>query len=94
MKRQRYLIGLVGIALAFAAIASLAGCTAPEDTRRTVEAYGFTDIEITGYRFTGCSERDAQHTGFRATDLQGRRISGVVCSNWVPWGKSNTLRID
>lgn len=72
----------------------LSACSDPDNARRVVEDHGFTNIEITGYRWTGCSDKDTWHTGFRATSPAGRRVTGVVCSSGLIWGKSNTLRLD
>lgn len=80
--------------LAAAALMGLAACTDPATATRVAENHGFTRVEITGYRFFGCSEHDVYHTGFRATAPNGRRVEGVVCSGFSIFGKSNTLRLD
>ena len=87
MKRMA-LLGVIALAPV------LGACTDADGARRTAEAHGFTDVAITGYRWTGCSRDDETHTGFEATNQRGDRVSGVVCGSWSLFGKSNTLRID
>lgn len=72
----------------------LAACSDPVGADRAVRAMGFTDVTTTGYRFTGCGKDDDQSTGFTARNPRGEMISGVVCSNWSPFGKTSTVRID
>ena len=74
--------------------ALLSACTDPHGAEQAVEAMGMTDVTITGYRWTGCGKDDDQRTGYQATNIHGQRIEGVVCGNWTPFGKSNTVRID
>ena len=69
----------------------LSACTRPEHTVGTLEAAGYTNIKITGYKFFGCSKDDTFHTGFEATGPTGKRVSGVVCSGVM---KGSTIRID
>lgn len=54
-------------------------CTDGPSARRTLDAYGFTDVQITGYTPFGCGEDDMSHTGFMAKSMAGRSVSGVVC---------------
>lgn len=56
------------------------GCTNAKDANRALNAEGFTNIEVTGYNFLACSQDDFYHTGFIATNSQGNRIKGTVCS--------------
>lgn len=72
-------------------VLALAACTDADGARRTVESHGFTNVKITGYRFFGCSDNDGWRTGFEATNPNGRRVTGVVCSALF---KGNTLRLD
>ena len=68
---------------------SLAACTS-QDARRTVEDLGMTDVQLTGYRWFGCSEDDLYHTGFLAK-RGDRVVSGVVCQGIL---KGATVRFD
>lgn len=70
---------------------AISGCTDADSARRALENNGFTEIEITGWRWFGCDQKDAFHTGFRALNTNGRQIEGVVCSGWF---KGSTVRYD
>lgn len=67
----------------------LLGCTNETESRRTLEAYGFTEIRFTGYQPWACSEDDQIHTGFIARNPQGMSVDGVVCCGFL---KSCTVR--
>ena len=72
--------------LALAAVlatTTLSGCTDEASARRTLNASGFKDVQITGYEWFSCGEDDASHTGFIATNPNGARVSGVVCCGLV-----------
>ena len=68
----------------------LVGCTNKEDAYRALNSQGFADIHITGYDFLACSKDDFYHTGFIATNAQGRKVRGTVCSGI--FFKSATVR--
>lgn len=67
------------------------GCTDADGARKALKQRGFTNIETTGYRFTGCSKGDVYQTGFQAKGPSGEYVTGVVCSGWF---KGNTVRTD
>lgn len=69
--------------------AGLGGCYSNSDTRKAVEAMGFTDVETHGHSFTGCGEDDTFATKFDAVSPTGEHVSGVVCSGWL---KGATVR--
>ena len=69
----------------------LAACSDGPSATRALENIGMTEIEITGYRFFGCDEKDTWHTGFRAKNPQGKTVTGVVCDGWL---KGATVRFD
>lgn len=77
------------------AIAVLFSCTNGDKARSTLDAEGFTNIQITGYEFN-CSKGDDTCTGFRATSPSGRTIRGAVgCGyNVAGCGKGCTVRIN
>jgi|WetSurMetagenome_2_1015567.scaffolds.fasta_scaffold404035_2 hypothetical protein len=77
--------------IAMIVLLALTACTREDSSRRTLEGAGFKSIEFTGYRFTGCSDSDAFHTGFKATGPSGGKVEGVVCCGWL---KSCTIRFD
>lgn len=66
------------------------GCTNENGALDVLEAEGCTDIEITGYRFFGCSQDDMFQTGFTCKK-NGKDISGVVCQGVL---KGKTIRYD
>ena len=66
-----------------------AGCTDEPATYRTLEAAGFSHIQIDGYAFWGCGEDDNFYTKFTATNPNGKRVSGIVCSGLT---KGATIR--
>lgn len=59
-------------------VAVAIGCTNPSQAREVLADEGYTDIEMTGYRFFGCSDDDEVRDGFRAR-RDGRVVEGVVC---------------
>ncbi len=77
--------------IVLATIFLLAGCTQPEKATRALEAAGYTQIDITGYNFFGCDEKDSFHTGFTAKGSTGAPIEGVVCGGFF---KGATIRVD
>lgn len=83
------------IIAATAAALLLAGCMSSADQDReakaAVEALGFTDVRMTGFRFTGCGDKDDRKRGFEATGVNGRRLKGVVCGAWT---KGWTVRVE
>lgn len=73
------------------AVLGLSGCTKPDSARKLLEREGFTDIQITGLRFFGCSEDDWFKTGFKAKK-NGQGATGVVCAGLL--FKGATVRFD
>lgn len=69
------------IAALIAVTALLAGCSDDDTARRALEAHGYTNIEITGYKMFGCGKDDTYRTGFRAVSQAGTVVEGVVCSD-------------
>lgn len=67
------------------------GWTKKAETQKILSSQGFIDVEITGYRFLGCDEKDFFRTGFVATSPNGQRIKGIVCAGWF---KGSTIRFD
>lgn len=77
------------ILIALAVVASLTACSSRKDAEHALTSAGFTNIETHGYAFYGCGEKDEFKTKFTATNPQGKRVSGVVCSGWF---KGGTIR--
>jgi hypothetical protein len=76
------------LALVFAV--TLSACSAPETATKALQAAGYSDIQINGYAYFGCSDDDSFHTEFKATGPTGIPVSGVVCSGIV---KGATIRL-
>lgn len=68
------------------------GCTSPKSTVRTLEAAGYKNVEITGWRPFARSKDDWFSTGFRATAPNGTVITGAVTGGL--FFKGNTIRTD
>jgi hypothetical protein len=70
-------------------IIASSGCTNPDTATQALLDAGYSDIEITGYSFFGCSEDDTFKTGFIAKSARGKDVKGVVCSGFL---KGSTIR--
>lgn len=77
--------------ITLAACLIFASCTNEDKTVRILEAEGYTNIEITGYRAFMCGENDTYSTGFKATNKNGNNVTGVVCGGFA---KGYTIRYD
>ena len=76
-------------ALAVAAFA-VAGCTDERGAILALDAAGYTSIQIGGYAWWDCDQKDQFRTRFTATGPTGKRVTGAVCSGWL---KGYTIRI-
>jgi hypothetical protein len=85
MRTKQILSSIIALLVTVA----LVGCTDENATRRTLQDSGFTEIQTGGYAWFACSEDDAFHTAFTATNSAGKPVSGVVCCGWL---KSCTVR--
>lgn len=81
---MKYLFMLIIFTLTF-----LCACTSENEARRVLEMDGVTNIQMTGYRWFSCSEKDFYHTGFSG-ERNGKQIHGVVCSGLI--FKASTIR--
>lgn len=77
--------------IAVALVILLSGCTHPDSSMRTLEAAGYTQVQMHGYAIFGCAEEDTFHDSFTAIGSNGKPVSGVVCSGWF---KGSTIRLD
>jgi hypothetical protein len=85
------MISISRLAVVAALSVALSGCTKPQaELSDDLQAYGFTNIEITGYDPLVCGNDDAYATKFEATNTQGQRVAGVVCAGM--FFKGGTLR--
>lgn len=76
--------------IAIAALALSACGVNPNDGKRVLESHGFTNVNIGGYAFIGCG-KDEFSSHFNAIDVNGKPISGVICSGWF---KNYTVRMN
>ena len=60
-------------------------------TVNTLTRQGYTNIEITGRAFFGCSEDDVWRTKFSATSPSGHAVNGIVCEGIL---KGSIIRFD
>lgn len=72
-------------------VAILAGCTSSDGATRALDSAGYSQIQITGFRFFGCGEDDNFRTGFAAVGPTGKPVTGVVCGGFL---KGSTIRLD
>lgn len=78
------------VAAALPALA-LTACAPPTgEMRAAVEDFGFSDVEIQGVAWWGCSKDDTFERKWTALTAAGRPVSGVVCGGF---GKGWTVRI-
>lgn len=63
-----------------------------EGATRTLEGAGYSQIELTGYKWFACSENDFYSTGFTAVGPTGKSVEGAVCSGMFI--KNSTIRFD
>lgn len=80
------------IAVVVALVFLQSGCTDEREAQRILEAQGYTNIQFTGYSWFSCSEKDTYSTGFTATGVNGKPISGSVCSGL--FFKNSTIRFE
>lgn len=78
--------------LLIASLFLLAGCTDEKGATSALSDAGLTPVNVGGYPlWGGCGKDDAFATKFIATNAQGKRVTGVVCSGWF---KGKTVRFD
>ena len=83
---------LINTSLLVLSLMFLTSCTNTKNAKRVLEISGYTNIEMTGYRFFGCSGDDEDfHDGFKAKAPNGEIVTGVVCSGVY---KGSTIRLD
>lgn len=68
----------------------LVGCSNDSETRRTLQAAGFTQIQTHGYAWFACSDDDTYATEFTAINPLGEPASGAVCCGMI--AKNCTIR--
>ena len=71
------------ISIIFCVTILFAGCTSSNDfdkAKKQLEQQGYTNIENTGYDRFCCDDKDTFSTGFTATDKDGNKVKGCICS--------------
>ena len=83
---------VMGLIAAVLSVVILSGCTDEKNAQRVLTANGFTDIQMTGYAWLACSEKDTFATGFTAKGPTGIPVKGAVCSGAL--FKNSTIRFE
>lgn len=84
---KKFILGLVVTSLSI----SLVACTDNPKTIKVLSDQGYTNITITGYKAFSCNSDDTIRTGFTATSIAGKSVSGTVCTGFL---KGSTIRLD
>lgn len=63
-----------------------------EGATRVLRAQGYSEVQITGYRWFTGDKNDFYHTGFSAKSPNGTAVTGTVTKGF--WWKANTVRLD
>lgn len=61
----------------------LSGCVSEKNTLKTLDSAGFGDIEVTNWKPFSCGEGDWFKTGFKATNVNGKEVTGTVCCGLI-----------
>ena len=56
-----------------------------------LNAQGISNVTLTGYKFFGCASGEYYSTGFKGIGVNGKPVSGVICSGFL---KGVTVRYD
>jgi len=91
MRKWLTIASPVGVAVLFAAVLAMGGCSDPKTARKALDSAGFTEIQTGGYDFFECGKDDSFATSFTAKNPNGKTVTGTVCSGWF---KGATIRFD
>jgi hypothetical protein len=67
------------------------GCVNHDHAQKALDDAGMTNITTGGYGWMACSEDDTFATRFQATNVNGKTVTGTVCSGLF---KGSTIRYD
>mgnify|MGYP000851067537 CR=1 FL=1 len=81
----------VAIAIAFAAAMNNPLWQDVDGATGALIDQGLTPVHVGGYSWFGCDAKDRYKTEFTAVNVNGKEVSGVVCSGFF---KGNTIRYD
>ena len=73
----------------FALVLALTLPVSDQRARSSLASAGYSDISLQGVSFFGCGDDDTLSREFTAINLQGARVSGVLCCGVF---KSCTIR--
>lgn len=77
--------------LLVAFVLMLGACTRADNAHQVLESNGYKNIQMNGYAWFGCDEKDTFADSFEATSPNGTRVKGVVCSGVF---KGSTIRFN
>lgn len=77
------------IALLMCAGVLMGGCTDRSGTLQVLEDQGYTEVQVKGHSWFGCSDSDTFKTRFTAVNDKGNKVKGEVCSGIT---KGKTVR--
>jgi len=61
----------------------------PEKAKQALKDNGYTDVELTGYKYFKCGS-DPFNTTFTGKSITGHKVTGAVCGGFA---KGTTIRI-
>lgn len=80
------------LAIMLTALLGIVACTNEDGARRALHGAGYTNIELKGHAFFGCSDDDHSCTKFEAVGPRGDVVTGQVGCGLI--GKGCTIRTD
>ena len=83
---------LLHLVATFLTTISLSSCSDKEGAEKTIKHYGFKPIKVGGYAFFSGGQGDFFTTKFKAIDINGDTIEGVVTKGLI--FKGSTVRIN
>jgi hypothetical protein len=91
VKSFKALVAFTAIIIALVVSAIIMASDSEDGAKRALEAHGFVEIQLTGYRWIGCNRDENYRMGFQAKDAKGKPVTGVVCRGLLTGG---SVRID
>lgn len=61
----------------------LSGCINKIETLKTLDSAGLSNAEATGWKPFSCGQDDWFKTGFEATNVNGKDVTGTVCCGLI-----------
>ncbi len=79
------------LTMSLSSILCVSSCTDESGAKALLEAQGYKNVKITGYRHFMAGQDDTYSTGFEAISPNGTVVTGAVTK---AWGKGSTIRFD